>query len=165
MKDDDLESDRFETNVSKIELMNISPKGICMATITLELTPELEQQLRDEAAKQGLDPSHYIVNALKERLHLPLRDVSRLSKAEANLLQNINLGLPSEMWERYHDLIAKRRAETLTTEERATLIEISDQIEQANARRIQYLIELASLRGTSLKTVMQDLGIEAPAYV
>ena len=28
-----------------------------MATITLELTPELEQQLRNEAAKQGLDPS------------------------------------------------------------------------------------------------------------
>jgi hypothetical protein len=45
------------------------------------------------------------------------------------------------------------------------LIEISDQIEQANARRIQYLIELATLRGTSLEAVMQDLGIEALAYV
>jgi tRNA A37 N6-isopentenylltransferase MiaA len=136
-----------------------------MATITLELTPELEQQLRDEAAKQGLDPNHYIVNALKERLRPVPRDVSRLSKAEADLLQNINLGLPPEMWEHYHALLAKRRAETLTPEEQATLIEISDQIEQANARRIQYLIELASLRGTSLEAVMQELGIEAPAYV
>lgn len=136
-----------------------------MATITLELTPELEQQLRDEAAKQGLDPSRYIVNALKERLRPAMRDVSRLSKAEADLLQNINLGLSPEMWEHYHALIAKRRAETLTAEEQATLIEISDQIEQANAHRIQYLIELASLRGTSLEAVMQELGIEAPAYV
>jgi hypothetical protein len=136
-----------------------------MATITLELTPELEQQLRDEAAIQGLDPNHYIVNALKERLRPAVRDVSRLSKAEADLLQNINLGLPPEMWEHYHALLAKRRAETLTPQEQAALIEISDQIEQANARRIQYLIELASLRGTSLETVMQDLGIEAPAYV
>ena len=136
-----------------------------MATITLELAPELEQQLRNEAAKQGLDPSRYIVNALKERLRPAVRDVSHLSKAEADLLQKINLGLPPEMWEHYHALIAKRRAETLTTEEQATLIEISDQIEQANAHRIQYLIELASLRGTSLEAVMQELGIEAPAYV
>jgi tRNA A37 N6-isopentenylltransferase MiaA len=136
-----------------------------MATITLELTPELEQELRDKAAKEGLDPSHYIVNTLKERLRSPLRDVSRLSKAEADLLQKINLGLPSEMWEHYHALIAKRRAETLTAEEQATLIEISDQIEQANTRRIQYLLELGSLRGTSLEAVMQELGIEAPAYV
>ncbi len=49
-----------------------------MATITLELTPELEQQLRNEAAKQGLDPSRYIVNALKEHLRPAVRDVSRL---------------------------------------------------------------------------------------
>lgn len=69
------------------------------------------------------------------------------------------------MWEHYHALLAKRRAETLTPQEQATLIEISDQIEQANARRIQYLIELASLRGTSLEAVMQELGIEVPAYV
>ncbi len=69
------------------------------------------------------------------------------------------------MWEHYHALIAKRRAETLTAEEQATLIEISDQIEQANTRRIQYLLELASLRGTSLEAVMQELGIEAPTYV
>lgn len=94
-----------------------------------------------------------------------MRDVSSLSKAEADLLQKINLGLPPEMWEHDHALIAKRRTETLTTEEQATLIEISDQIEQANARGIQYLIELANLRGTSLEVVMQELGIEAPAYV
>ena len=30
-----------------------------MATITLELTPQLEQQLRDEAAKQGLAPNPF----------------------------------------------------------------------------------------------------------
>lgn len=130
-----------------------------MVTITLELAPELEQQLRNEAAKQGIEPSRYIVNALKERLRPSVREVSWLSKAEADLLQKINLGLPPEMWEHYHALIAKRRAETLTIEEQATLIEISDQIEQANARRIQYLIELANLRGTSLEAVMQELGI------
>ena len=114
-----------------------------MATITLELTPELEQQLRDEAAQHGLDPNHYIVNALKERLRPVPRTVSFLSKVEADLLQNINLGLSPQRWEQYHTLLAKRRAETLTHEEQAILIEISDQIEQANACRIQYLIELA----------------------
>lgn len=136
-----------------------------MTTITLELTPELEQRLRDEAAKQGLDPNHYIINAIKDRLHPFRREASPLSKAEADLLQKINLGLSPEIWEQYHALIAKRRAETLTSQDQTRLIEISDQIEQANAHRIQYLIELASLRGTSLEAVMQELGIETSAYV
>jgi hypothetical protein len=132
-----------------------------MPNITLELTPELEQSLREEAAKLGLNPNHYIVNTLKERLHPLKRDVSYLSKAEADLLQKINLGLSPEMWEQYHALIVKRHSETLTSQEQARLIEISDQIEQANADRIQYLIELANLRGTSLEAIMQKLGIEA----
>lgn len=44
------------------------------------------------------------------------------------------------------------------------MIEVSDQIEQPNARRIQYLIELASLRGTSLNAVMQELVVCQPSF-
>ncbi len=83
-----------------------------------------------------------------------------LPKPEADLLQQINLGLSSDRWEHYHTLLAKRRTETLTPAEHATLIDISDQIEQANVQRIQALIELAKLRGQSLSIVMQELGIE-----
>jgi iron-sulfur cluster repair protein YtfE (RIC family) len=135
-----------------------------MTIITLEISPELEQQLREAAAKQGLDPDRYIVNALTDRLHPVSSQPSHLSQTESELLQQINLGLPQATWDTYHELIAKRRAETLHPEEQQTLIEISDRLEQANAHRIQCLIELASLRNISLEALMQQLGIEPPSY-
>jgi hypothetical protein len=136
-----------------------------MATITLELTPELENQLRDEAFKQGLDPDRYILNLLQQRLRPPQLESADRSKVEAELLHRINLGLPPELWDRYHTLIAKRRAEQLTPDEQKTLIELSDRIEHANAHRIEAAIELATLRNASLEAVMEELGINAPPYV
>jgi hypothetical protein len=137
-----------------------------MATITLEITPELEQQLREEAARQGLEPNRYILNALAERLRpTASQAVPHLSESETELLQQINLGLSAQQWEQYHAWITKRRAETLTPDEQTGLIALSDRIEQANAHRIQALIKLAELRGQSLAEVMQSLGINPPAYV
>jgi hypothetical protein len=133
----------------------------CMTDITLQIPPELEQQLRTEAAKQGINPDHYILNTLQERLQVSPRPKASLPKAEADLLQQINLGLPAERWEEYHHLVAKRRAETLTEAEHATLIAISDQIEQANVQRVRALVALAEMRGTDLSTLMQELGIVA----
>jgi hypothetical protein len=134
--------------------------------LTINITPELEAQLRDEAAKEGLDANAYIVHTLEERLR-PSQDhrPPHLPEAEAYLLQQINQGLPQEMWQRYHELLDKRRAEILTPDEQAALIALSDQIEDANAHRIEHLVELARLRQTSLGTLMQQLGIEAPPYV
>jgi hypothetical protein len=130
-----------------------------MADITLQLPPELEQQLRTEAAKQGINPDRYILNALQDRLQASLHLTPSLSKTEADLLEQINLGLSGDRWEEYHSLIAKRRAASLTETEHARLIAISDEIEQANVPRIQALIALAQLRGTNISTLMQELGI------
>ncbi|TVQ18811.1 MAG: hypothetical protein EA367_13695 [Leptolyngbya sp. DLM2.Bin15] len=130
-----------------------------MADITLQLPPELEQQLRTEAAKQGIHPDRYILNVLQDRLQASLHPTPALSKVETDLLEQINLGLSSDRWEDYHRLIAKRRAATLTETEHARLIAISDDIEQANVSRIRALIALAQLRGTDISTLMQELGI------
>ncbi len=130
-----------------------------MADITLQLPPELEQQLRAEAAKQGIHPDRYILNTLQDRLQASLRPQTALPKAEADLLEQINLGLSSDTWEEYHHLIAKRRAATLTEAEHTRLIAISDDIEQANVPRVRALIALAELRGTEVTTLMQELGI------
>ena len=81
------------------------------------------------------------------------------------MLRHINLGLSQATWRRYHELVAKRRAEKLTPEEQTALLAISDQIEEANARRMAYLVELARLRKTSLGAVMADLGIKPATYV
>ena len=111
-------------------------------TITLELTPELEAQLRAEAKRADLDESEYVLHTLEERLRLA-RQAAPLSTRETELLQHINLGLSEASWQRYHELIAKHRAETLTPVEQQELIGLSDQIEEANVRRIEALIELA----------------------
>ena len=126
-----------------------------MTTINLTLSPELEQKLRTEAAKQGLEPDRYILNTLQERLlNLPTSQPT-----EADLLQQINIGFSAPTWEQYHTLIAKRRAQILSPEEHEQLIQLSDRLENLNVARIQALIQLANLRNQSLTDLMQTLGI------
>lgn len=136
-------------------------------TMTIDLTPELETRLRDEAAKEGMDPNRFILNAVEERLHQKRleQNVPYLSKAESELMLKINAGLPVETWRQYHALIAKRNVGTLTNEEQQTLVGLVDQVEIAHARRLGYLLELANLRGTTLDAVMDALGIVKPTYV
>jgi hypothetical protein len=116
-----------------------------MTAITLNLSPELDQELRTEAARQGLEPDRYIIHTLQERLQTK----SDLKSTESDLLQQINIGFSAETWTQYHGLIAKRQAETLTSEEH----------EHLNVLRIQALIQLANLRNQPLSDLMQTLGI------
>ena len=88
-----------------------------------------------------------------------------LSRAESELLLGINEGLPHDVQMRYNELIAKRQAETLTPDEYEELLKLTQEVEKSEVRRVEYLAELASLRGTSLTAVMENLGIRAPAYV
>jgi hypothetical protein len=94
-----------------------------------------------------------------QRVRLTLLEKSPTRESE--LLKEINLGLSVDTWSAYHSLIAKRQAETLTEAEGRQLIEISDELEVANVRRMKALIELANLRGQSLDSLMQELGIPA----
>jgi len=132
-------------------------------TLTIDLKPELEAQLREEAAKTGLDASAFVVRALEERLQRrspqPLVP-SHLSSEESALLEKINQGLPEEIWQEYDHLIASRRAETLTPEEHARLIALSDRIEEVHEERMAHVAELARRRHVPLKTLMGQLGIK-----
>lgn len=135
-------------------------------TLTLEITPELESQVREHAAQRGLGADEYVVNVLRQYLRETERPKAPcLPETEARLLEQINEGFPLDWWRRYNELAEKRREETLTLEEQATLIGLSDQIEELNARRIQYLIELARLRQTSLLEIMEQLGINPAPYL
>ena len=131
-------------------------------TLTIDLKPELEAQLREASAKTGIDTSAFVVHALKEQLRRKSRQPvpPHLSHEEAVLLQKINQGLPEVIWQEYHDLIAKRRAETLTLEEHAQLIALSNSIEEAHVERITHVAELAQRRHIPLKTHMGQLGIK-----
>jgi preprotein translocase subunit SecA len=91
---------------------------------------------------------------------LAQRKVPSLSASEAELLQNINQGLPAHTQHRYDELRAKLRAETLTSAEHQEFLELVDLVEQADAERLQHLITLAQLRQVSLPTLMHQLGIQ-----
>ena len=131
-------------------------------TLTIDLTPELEAQLREEAANKGIDASTFVMRALEERLNGTSRQrvPVRLSQEESALLLKINQGLPEALWQEYHDLVAKRRSETLTPEDHIRLIALSDSIEEAHTERITHVAELAQRRGVPLKTLMKQLGIK-----
>lgn len=136
-------------------------------TITLEIAPELEQQLQQAAEQAGLAPDVYIVETLRERLMLPGGSLEQhrpsaqhLSSREADLLLKINHSLAGLEWTRYRTLIAKRHADTLTSKEQQELIGLSDQIESANVQRMAYLIELAHLREMPVVALIQQLGLK-----
>lgn len=90
------------------------------------------------------------------------RKAPSLPQVEAELLLKINQGVPPEVQKRYEELITKRQAATLTPDEYNELLCLTDRIENLEARRMEYLAELARLRKTSLTALMETLGIRTP---
>ena len=133
-------------------------------TLSLEIAPELADALRAMAQKAGLDPDHYIVRALQDHVERHQNEPPHLSHEEGVLLQEINQGLPAETWQRYHELVAKRRAEALTPEEHRELMALTNEVELWNARRVELVSELARLRNASLSRMMDELGLTTPPY-
>ncbi len=132
-----------------------------MSIITLQLPSELEQQLFSAATEQGIEPGIYILNTLQERFQTQHSALN----TEAELIQQINIGLSPSEWEQYHALIAKRQAETLTQHEHQQLIATSDRLEKLNVQRVQALIKLAELRHQTLPELMKSLGIDSDPEV
>ncbi len=87
-----------------------------------------------------------------------------LSRQEAELLIQINQGLPDGLRQRLGELIEKRQAETLTPAEHDELLHLTSQVEEMEAQRAAALGELARLRRVSLNILMQNLGIHPPQY-
>jgi hypothetical protein len=137
--------------------MNFASSKKTMSTITLQLSSELEQQLLSAATEQGIEPDLYILNTLKERFQTH----HSASTTEAELIQQINIGLSPSEWEQYYALIAKRQAETITPNEHQQLIATSDRLEKLNVQRVQALIKLAELRHQPLPELMESLGINS----
>ncbi|MEN8219687.1 MAG: STAS/SEC14 domain-containing protein [Pseudomonadota bacterium] len=106
-----------------------------------------------------------------ERFALSVRHVQAQRKApsiprrESELLLKINQKLPYDIQAAYDKLIAKRQAETLNSNEYQALLDLTEKVEQFEAKRIEAMTELAGLRQTSLTQLMDELGIKSPSYV
>jgi hypothetical protein len=92
------------------------------------------------------------------------RKTQVLPEKEAQLLLTINQSISPDLRTNYQDLRAKKEAETLSAQEYETLIQISNQIEQIGAQRIEALAKLAQLRQVSLLDLMATLGIQPVSY-
>lgn len=101
---------------------------------------------------------HQIV-VLRARRKTPI-----LPEEEAELLLKINQGIPSDIRTSYQILREKREAETLDDKEYESLIQLSNQIEQIGAQRLEALAKLAQLRQVSLLDLMETLGIQSVSY-
>lgn len=129
-------------------------------TLNLNIDRTLERQLREEAAKRGINADSYAVAAIEEQLRRDRTEPSHLSQEESKLLQQISVGFSGQTWERYDRLIAKRQHGTLTPPELQELKDLTDQLEAENVRRIEALIKLARLRNTSLAALMDELQLK-----
>lgn len=134
-------------------------------TITVDIGADLESRLLQEAAKQGVDPGQYIVNAMRAALQMQTPDATPMNAEESRLVEEINRGLSQEQWNRYYELVSKRRAEAMTGQEIRELTALSNRIEELNARRIECLAELALSRGTTLPELLKQLGIASPPVI
>ena len=87
-------------------------------------------------------------------------------KRESELLGLINrCNLSEEKLIHYQALDAKFYARTLTEVEHEALLQLSEQIEQFDVDRLEYLIELAQLWKMSVPQAMEQLGIQRLPYV
>ena len=94
--------------------------------------------------------------ALKAREETPVV----LAQREAELLLRINQQLPSETQARLDELIKKRQAEVINPDELDELRRFTASIENADAERLECLIELAHLRNVPLKKLIRQLGLK-----
>ena len=132
-----------------------------MPTVEVRSQVSLDELLNGVTQLDMPELEHFVSQVLTLRAK---RIAPSLPEGEARLLQKINQELPPDVQQRYDELTAKRRAETLTPEEHQELLALIDRIEQADAKRVQALTELAQLRNVSVTTLMAELGIRPSAY-
>jgi len=132
-----------------------------MSTVQIESQVSLDELLNGVAQLSLPELEHFVLRVIALQAQ---RKSPSLPRNETELLLKINQGLPLDTQKRYDELVAKRKAETLTPDEHQELLRLIDQIEKSDAERVKYMVDLAHLRGTSLTALMEDLGIRPPAY-
>lgn len=123
--------------------------------LSLDLSPELEERLREKAASAGINPQACAVKLLESQL-----TVTQLSElSETDLLLQATRGLPESIWQRYHELMDLRQAEQLSSDEHEELKQLTSTVESAHVRRLEFVAELAKRRSVGLRDMMDELGL------
>lgn len=130
-------------------------------SLTLTLPHHTETQLRELAQQQGVSAEIYAAQLLESfAQQQDLREAS-----EAQLLRQLGLGFSELEWQRYYDLVELRRNGRLDDAAHQELVSLSNRLEQANAKRMGVLAELAKRREVPLEQLMLEVGIAQPTYL
>ena len=124
-----------------------------MPTIQIETEQLLEAAL--QMPQSDFEQFVSRLFSIKARERAPV-----LSEREAELLQQIYLGLPPATQNRLNELIKKRQSYTITDDELLELNMLTNEVELFDAERLRHLTELAHLRNVPLATLIRLLGIK-----
>ncbi len=121
-----------------------------MAVHHLEVTTE---NLLNAVAQMPESEFNRFVEKAKKLRHKE----QKISPKEADLLHKINTVYSAEKRQRYNELYARFQQDDLTAKEYKELLKLSDEFEMLNAKRQEYLGELAKIRGQSLREMIKNL--------
>lgn len=82
---------------------------------------------------------------------------------ESALIKQIKSTYPAKLNKRYQALRSKVTTQQLNEKEQKELIKLTNQFEALDAQRLQYLIQLAQLRGASLNVILKEFSPNAYA--
>lgn len=128
-----------------------------MSTVKLEIQLSSEELLK--IVEQLHEPEFDKFVSQIMILHTQ-RKAAKLIKEEAELFLKNNPDIAYDAQIYYNQLIAKADEENVTDEEYRELLRLSEQIDQLQAHRFEYLADLAHLHGVSLVELMKTLGFQ-----
>ena len=85
---------------------------------------------------------------------------------EVELIRQLNnYVLSPEKRTRFNKLVKKRRAEKITASELSELIDLTNESESLNVKRIEILAKLATAKNKTLNEIMDELEIRPPKVI
>ncbi len=130
-----------------------------MTTIHLDSEIDLEQVIQGMNKLDNIE----LENVLSRiSIMLAKKKAPSLPNQESKLLGTINQSVDRAILQRHTDLTKLMHDDKLTEIAHKELIQLIDQLELADAERLQALVELASIRAVTIDALMQQLNIQAP---
>ena len=128
-------------------------------SLTIQLPLTTEHYLRESATREGMSLERYITQLLTATSISKNAKKSEIPLTEAELLKHCQLAVQTDDLAEYHRLRTLYQSNNITDDERESLIQLNELIEIAHAKRMAYVLQLATLRNVSLEQTMKDLGI------
>lgn len=131
-----------------------------MSQITVQTQLPFEQLIQTVEQLDTSELEQLIAQAIRVQSK---RKMLNLPKEQSLLLQQITQCIPSQLQERYELLINKRQDNALIDEEYQELINLGEHIEAIDVKRLENLTKLATLRQTSLNSVIEEFQLQPQA--